>query len=282
VTYNVYRSTTAGFVPGPANQLASGVTGTGYTDTSAALTSGVTFFYVVRAVDGSNGLEDPNSVVGSAAPTGTVTNTLTETFEAAGGFDNPGWSHAVLAGTNDWALSTAHSQSPTHSWFSASENGPSERVLVSPSFTPQASSTLSFWHTFAFENASTCFDAGTLEISTNGGATWSVIPNAAFTAGGFNGTVASSGSANPIAGSRAWCGGAVGALTQVGVNLSSFVGSTAAKLRWHEGDDDFVAATGWFVDSVTLSNVGTCAPANTLFTDGFESGNLSAWSGSTP
>jgi hypothetical protein len=281
VTYNVYRSTTAGFVPGPANQLASGVTGSGYTDTSATLASGVTYFYVVRAVDGSNSLEDGNSVVGSAAPTGTVTSTLTETFEAAGGFDNPGWSHAVLAGTNDWALSTAHSQSPTHSWFSASEGDPSERVLVSPSFTPQASSTLSFWHTFAFESTTTCFDAGTLEISTNGGATWSVIPNAAFTVGGFNGTV-SSGSSNPLSNSRAWCGGSIGALTQVTVNLSSFAGATAAKLRWHEGDDASVAATGWFVDSVTLSNVGTCTPQNTLFSDGFESGNLSPWSGTTP
>ncbi|HEV7509004.1 MAG TPA: hypothetical protein VGS07_29280 [Thermoanaerobaculia bacterium] len=260
VTYNVYRSTTAGFVPSPANRIATGVTGTGYTDTSGTLVSGVTYFYVVRAVDSSNGQEDGNSVMRSAAPTGTVTSTLTETFEGAGGFDLPGWSHAALMGSNDWALSTARSQSPTHSWFSASEADASERVLVSPSFVPQASSTLSFWHTFAFESTSTCFDAGTLEISTNGGSSWSVVPAAAFTAGGFNGTV-SSGSSNPISGSRAWCGGTVGTLTQVTANLSSFVGSTAAKLRWHEGDDGGVATTGWFVDSVTLSNVGICMPS---------------------
>jgi len=281
VTYNVYRSTTPGFVPGPGNQLATGVTGTGYSDTSATLASGVTFYYVVRAVDGSNGLEDTNAVMRSAAPTGTLTSTLTETFEGVGGFDIPGWSHSVVSGTNDWALSTARSQSPTHSWFSASQSAPADRVLVSPSFVPQASSTLSFWHTFAFESTTSCFDGGTLEISTNGGTTWSVVPDAAFTAGGFNGTIAGSGSANPLAGSRAWCGGALGTLTQVTANLSSFVGSTAAKLRWHEGDDDSLAVTGWFVDSVTLSNVGVCSP-NVLFSDGFESGNLSPWSGSTP
>jgi hypothetical protein len=262
VTYNVYRSTSSGFVPGPANRLATGVTGTGYSDTSGTLASGVTYFYVVRAVDGSNGAEDGNSVQQSAAPTGTVTSTLTETFEGAGGFDNPGWSHAVLAGTNDWTLSTARSQSPTHSWFSADEGDPSERVLVSPSFTPQASSTLSFWHTFAFESTSTCFDAGTLEISTNGGATWSVMPAAAFTAGGFNGIV-STGSSNPISGSPAWCGGTIGAMTQVTANLSSFVGSNAVKVRWHEGDDASAVATGWYVDSVTLANVGVCTPTST-------------------
>ena len=255
-------------MPGPANRLASGVAGTSYSDTSGTLASGVTYFYVVRAVDGSNGAEDGNSVMPSAAPTGTVTSTLTETFEGAGGFDNPGWSHAVLAGTNDWTLSTARSQSPTHSWFSASEGDPSERVLVSPSFTPQASSTLSFWHTFAFESTATCYDAGTLEISTNGGSTWSVVPAAAFTAGGFNGTV-NSGSSNPISNSRAWCGGTIGALTQVTANLSSFVGSTAARLRWHEGDDASVTATGWYVDSVTLANVGVCTPSSSPLPHGF-------------
>ena len=261
VTYNVYRSTAPGFVPGPANLLASGVTGTGYADTSGTLASGVTFYYAVRAVDGSNGFEEGNSVLRSAAPTGTVTGTLTETFEGAGGFDLAGWSHAVLAGGNDWASSTARSQSPTHSWFSASQAAPSERVLVSPSFAAQASSTLSFWHTFAFESPSTCFDGGTLEVSTNGGSSWTVVPATAFTAGGYNGTVGTT-SANPIGGSRAWCGGALGALTQVNVNLASFAGSGATKLRWHEGDDSSVVSTGWFVDSVTLSNVGVCTPSS--------------------
>ena len=206
---------------------------------------------------------------------------MTETFEGAGGFDNPGWSHAALAGATDWALSTAASKSPTHSWFSASEGDVSERVLVSPSFVPQASSTLSFWHTFSFESPGTCFDAGTLEISTDGGSSWSVVPDAAFTAGGFNGTVFT-GFGNPLAGKRAWCNGTFGAMTQVAVNLSAFVGSTATRLRWHEGDDDSVTANGWWVDSVTLSNVGTCTPQNTLFGDGFESGTLAAWSGTSP
>jgi len=70
VTYNVYRSTTPGFTPAPANRLASGVTGTGYGDTSGSLVSGTTYYYVVRAMDGSIGVEEGNSVQRSAAPTG--------------------------------------------------------------------------------------------------------------------------------------------------------------------------------------------------------------------
>src|SRR6185295_8253561 len=50
ITYNVYRSTTPGFTPAPANRIATGVTGTSYTDTSGSLTSGTTYYYIVRAV----------------------------------------------------------------------------------------------------------------------------------------------------------------------------------------------------------------------------------------
>jgi hypothetical protein len=70
VTYNVYRSTTSGFTPGAANRVAAGVTGAGYSDISMTLASGTPYFYVVRAVDGSNGAEDGNAVQHSATPTG--------------------------------------------------------------------------------------------------------------------------------------------------------------------------------------------------------------------
>ncbi|HTG35038.1 MAG TPA: hypothetical protein VLB76_19145 [Thermoanaerobaculia bacterium] len=288
VTYNVYRSTSSGFTPSPGNRLASSVTGTSYNDTSGSLMSGTTFYYIVRAVDSSNGLEEANTVQKSATPTGPIAlGNLIETFEGGGGFDNPGWTHNPIAGGVDWALSTTQSQTPMHSWFSSSQTSVSDRVLVTPTFVPQASSTLSFWHTFAFETNSggtECYDGGTLEISLDGGATWSVVPDAAFTAGGFNGTVNANFS-NPILGLRAWCQGTVGTMTQVNVNLASFVGATDVKLRWHEGDDSSAKATGWFVDSVTLSNVGsagTCSAANILFNDGFESGDLGAWSSHNP
>jgi len=232
---------------------------------SSALASGTTYYYVVRAIDGSNGVEETNTVQRSTAPTGPIgTSTLTETFEDAlsgGGFDNPGWTHSPIAGAVDWVQSSAQSQTPVHSWFSASLASTSDRVLVSPSFGIQASTTLSFWHTYAFETdtvGTACYDAGTLEISTNGGSSWSVVPDAAFTAGLFNGTVSSSFS-NPIAGKRAWCQGTIGAMTQVNVNLASFAGSNDSKLRWHAGDDVSIKVTGWYVDSVTLANAGVAS-----------------------
>jgi lysyl endopeptidase len=288
ITYNVYRSSLSGFVPGPGNRIATGVTGTTYTDASGTLVSGTTYYYVVRAVDSSNAVEDGNTVQRSTAPTGPIAlGNLVETFEGGGGFDNPGWAHNPIAGAVDWVLSTTQSQTPTHSWFSASQTSISDRVLVTPTFVPQATSTLSFFHTFAFETnagGTACYDAGTLEISIDGGSTWSVVPDAAFTAGGFNGTV-NTNFDNPILGKRAWCQGTIGAMTQVTVNLASFVGASDVKLRWHEGDDSSAQGTGWFVDSVTLNNVGaasTCSAASILFNDGFESGTTGAWSSQNP
>src|SRR5262249_60564003 len=47
VTYSVFRSTTTGFTPSAANQIASGVTGTAFT--SGGLTASTTYFYRVTA-----------------------------------------------------------------------------------------------------------------------------------------------------------------------------------------------------------------------------------------
>src|SRR4029078_5347782 len=94
-----------------------------------------------------------------------------ETFEGAlsgGGFDNPGWTHATLSGALDWTWNATQSQTPTHSLSSDEQATAADRVLVSPSFVPQASSTLSFWHTFHFEGTlAQCYDSRTPQGSRN-------------------------------------------------------------------------------------------------------------------
>jgi hypothetical protein len=56
--YNIYRSTTPGFTPGPANRIARCVGGSSYTD-SAGLAYGMTYHYVVRAEDATSGHGGP-------------------------------------------------------------------------------------------------------------------------------------------------------------------------------------------------------------------------------
>jgi hypothetical protein len=281
VTYNVYRSTAPGFTPSAANRIASQVPGTGYVDVVDPQPNGAPYFYAVRAVDSSNGLEEGNSVQRGAAPTGPAAYVLNETFEGAGGFDTPGWTHSVYAGdfASDWTWSTDQSQSASHSWFSPSAASAIQRALVSPSFVPQAGSILSFWHTYSFDDQVVCYDGGMLQISTNGGATWSNVPDAAFRLGGFTGTIIGQTS-NGYAGTRAWCNGAIGPLTRVAVDLSSYAG-TAVRLRWLESDDGIAKSVGWYVDDVTIGSAGVCT-GTPIFRDGLESGDLGAWSGKTP
>jgi lysyl endopeptidase len=272
-SYNVYRSLSAGFTPSASNRIGTGISATSFVD-AGSLTNATPYFYKVRALDGGNGTEDSNTIERSSAPGGalTVTN-IVETFEAPSGFDIAGWSHTAITGANDFVWSTVQSQTPSHSWSSASLPVVSDRVLVSPSFGAVSTTTVSFWHTFAFESATSCFDGGTLESSVDGGLTWLVLPDSAFTSGGFNGVVSSAFS-NPIGGKRAWCNGTIGPMTQVNVSLAGFAGQTV-KLRWHAGDDSSTIAIGWFVDSVTINNAGTagvCSAANpdAFFINGFE------------
>jgi hypothetical protein len=254
VTYTVYRGTAPGFQPAPANAVATGLIGTAFSD-PGPLTSGTTYFYLVRAVDSTNGANDGNLQYLSATPTGPVVfaATRTDTFEgtqSGGGFDLAGWTHTALTGTQDWTWDSSQSQSPTHSWFAPQHGSTADQVLVSPPFVAQSGTSLGFWHTYSFEPG---FDGGTLEISTNHGASWSVVPDAAFTMGGFN-TTLYTGTTDPIAGLRAWSGDGL-TWSQVAVDLSTWAGSEI-KVRWHAGEDVVVGHTGWFVDSVTLNNAG--------------------------
>jgi subtilisin family serine protease len=261
VRYRIYRSTTSPVALVPANLIASGVDGTSYVDT-AGLVSGTAYYYVVRAFDLSNGAEDANVAEQVGAPSGPIsTQTLIETFEGAGGFDLPGWSTAALSGSVNWAWSDTYAQSPTHSWYARDAGSAGHKVMVSPAFGAQATSRLSFYQGFRFEGTvASCKDAGTLEYAVGPAyTTWTVVPDAWFTANGFNGTV-STCCGNPLAGKRAWCVSNSSA-QPVTLDLAALDGKSV-RLRWHEGEDSSGTATGWYVDTVAISDAAvgaTCA-----------------------
>ncbi|HEX6851115.1 MAG TPA: S8 family serine peptidase [Candidatus Polarisedimenticolaceae bacterium] len=88
VAYNVYRGTSAAFVPSTSNRVASCVTGTSFVD-GRALTSNQSYWYVVRAVDlggrGSaecGGVGETNAVKVTARPRGPIGNLISQDFEA--------------------------------------------------------------------------------------------------------------------------------------------------------------------------------------------------------
>ena len=66
--YNVYGSKTSGFTPGSGNLIASGVTGTSYTNTGLAASTA--YFYIVEAVD-SDGSSGPSNQATATTQGGT-------------------------------------------------------------------------------------------------------------------------------------------------------------------------------------------------------------------
>ena len=64
--YDFYRSTTPGFVPDKANQIVFHGTSNGTIDTNVS--NGVTYYYVERAVDTGNGVQEQNLVEKSGTP----------------------------------------------------------------------------------------------------------------------------------------------------------------------------------------------------------------------
>ena len=269
--YNVYRSTTSGFTPGPANLLQNCVDGTTYAD--AAVASGTTYHYVVRAEDSTangagpcnNGNQESNLAYRSGAAFGPTSSTVTDNVEAGGAY----WSNAGGTGANLWGIVTTASNSPTHSWFVADPDVVTDQRLttVAPGGIPPAF-VMSFFHRFNTESTTgtTGYDGHVLEYSLDG-TTWTDIlggqgpvpANAArFIQNGYNRTI-SNLYQSPLANRQAWSGDNL-AFQEVRVNLADFAGQNAF-FRFRFGSDNSVTDVGVWIDDVTFRAPGACGAA---------------------
>jgi len=161
------------------------------------------------------------------------------------------WSEEVAAGSATWGLSTAQSHSPTHAWFVPDAAVKTDSRLWNTIAVPVgAGSTLHFWHRYQFEGSDLyAWDGAVLEISTDGGLTWTDL-GPSIADNGYNGTIRA-GTVNPLAGRSGWIG-ALTTWTEVTVDLSSYAGS-AAQIRWRVGCDSSMGAEGWYVDDVQIT-----------------------------
>ncbi|MBN1953874.1 MAG: PKD domain-containing protein [Anaerolineae bacterium] len=157
------------------------------------------------------------------------------------------WDHEAAQGSDNWQITTAESHSPTHAWHVPDDNVITDSRLWN--ITPVAvgaGSTLTFWHQHQFESS---YDGAVLEISTNGGSTWSDL-GAYITANGYNGTISTCCN-NPLGGRQAWVDDLT-TWTEVTVDLSAFAGETA-QFRWRLGCDYSIGDTGWYIDDVQIT-----------------------------
>lgn len=119
-SYLVFRSTISGFTPSQSNQIASGVSGTTFTD--SGLAASTTYFYLVEAVDSSGSSAPSNQASATTQPACTPPNPAT------------GLSATAASSTSinlSWTASTT--PSVTYRIFRSTTSG----------FTPSASNELS-------------------------------------------------------------------------------------------------------------------------------------------
>jgi hypothetical protein len=260
VVYNVYRSTDPELEPDPSNLVASCLDATSLTDL-VNLSSGVEYFYIVRAEDTSGngtgpcagGNEDDNIERLSSKVFGPLTD---GTFAAGAEAGDP---DLLLGGI--WSISTDQAHTGAASYFSGHENDQCDALEIPATLlTPGEVSTLSFYSAWDIESR---WDGGVLEMAVDGGP-WTPLDIEP----GYPGTFRSSSDACGYdADQPSFTGtGSAADLTfgqEYTVDLSAHNGSEVA-LRWRFSTDYSVTDIGWFVDDITLTHAATPSACTTV------------------
>jgi hypothetical protein len=294
--YKVLRSSATG---GPYTLVAQ-PSGTSYVDTAPGC--GETYYYVVKAASSSTCQSAASAEVSASttvcAPC-TTQSLYSNNFDSASGM--AGWTTGSFVGGSvaDWRgvqACTAHSGAnvfrfggttctgdyANNDYNYAQPNGAGGIAVPSGSRTNR----LSFWHRRAFESG---FDGGTLSVSVDG-SNYVAVPSAALLSGPYSGTLTDE-CAPAGAGGRAAFTGTSASFTQTVVDLDAACnaasggtegcGGQAVRIGFTAVSDCGVTGDGWFLDDVDVSACVPDAPGP-LFSDGFESGTLGAWSAKSP
>ena len=142
-----------------------------------------------------------------------------------------------------------------HEFFVEDVSTTTDLRLISPPITasPSTPLALTFQHRYSFEgDATNAFDGGVIEISTDGGGTWSDVGGSV--APGYTGTLYV-GSGNPIEGRPAWVRTSAGypAMVATTLNLGLAYAGQTVRLRFRFAADVGVGGPGWWIDDLALS-----------------------------
>jgi hypothetical protein len=126
--------------------------------------------------------------------------------------------------------------------------------LVSPALlaSPTEPFVVKFSHAFSLEAG---FDGGVIELSTDGGTTWTDAAMLGVTPG-YTRTI-STIFGNPLAGRMAYSGTSPGfpARSLVTLNFGTRFAGQSVLLRFRIGSDTSVAGTGWNIDDIDVSGI---------------------------
>lgn len=173
-----------------------------------------------------------------------------------------GWTVSPASG-NTWVQSTLNPASGTTSWLGADFIVTADTTLTSPSVNipaDHAFTSLRFQHSVNMEEngdpgiATSCWDGGFVEISTDDGTSWAILNPTAPLVDTYTGPIPT--------GQQAWCD--TRPYTTAGMDLSAFAGQDVRfrfRVLTDSNTGDF--PLGWDVDDVAVISCG-------LQGDGFE------------
>jgi outer membrane protein assembly factor BamB len=276
IVYNVYRSTSSSFTPGPANRIASCVTNTFYDDITAP---NGTSYYVVRAEDSSvgnggacgGGNEETNTVRQSATLSGGASTTThyRDNFDSVRPANEAAyWKETITApaGNDQLALSTCRNADAGTTYkfgtvgvctgnYPSSSNqrlelggdgtvDPGINGIVLPSTTGTLRLRFRHWYNMesTYDGAALYYRTTTVTTPTLVGTT--VSGTAPYLVQGlYTGTASSSGTA-------VWTG-TQSSFAEVIVNLDALKGQTVW-LSWRFTTDSSVELEGYYLEDVNI------------------------------
>jgi len=263
--YNIYRSTASDFTPSQGNLLAS-VASLSYNDD--AVLSGKTYYYIVRAEDTSPGGPGPNG--------GNEDGNLDRIFATPAGppgapgtwTDDGGDTAAGLSAEPPWQVSTRQAQAGSRSYHNGPETGTYPASTCAALTTPELALGTGSVLTYAARyNLEYQWDGVVVEISVNGGATWtSLPPDAGYGAGNSLSQTQGNGCGYPAT-EAAFTGppqnDALTAWTLYQTTLSPVYDGRTVRVRWRFTSDPGAEFEGFYLDTISVSNVrlpGLCTP----------------------
>ena len=213
-------------------------------------------------------LHQPRRLRRQPTATATPCSSFSENFDGVTAPALPaGWVAANAAGAAPlWVTSTTTPDTAPNDAFIDDPATVSDKRLDTPNIAiTSAAAQVSFRNNYQLEST---FDGGVLEVSSpniNAGA-FTDITNAAvggsFVTGGYNATI-STAFMSPIAGRMAWSGTSAGGYINSVANLGPNVNGQTIKLRFRMASDNSVAATGWRIDTITVTGAPCGTPTAT-------------------
>lgn len=240
------------------------VTGLSHT-VPTPLASSTTYFWRVQSDNTcGSGSFSATFKFGTQPPPGECNPGVSPNILLNTGFESgtDGWAQGSGGSGNTWALWGTRVHGGTQAWHANDPSSISDQRLVSPPVTlpaGQASLTLLYWNYRIIENnTASCFDGGILEISNDGGGSWTQLSNASLFTDPYSGLIETAYQ-NPLAGLNAWCGTSQNWL-QSKVDLNAYAGNTV-NFRFRLGTDDQVGREGWSIDDVVVQSCLASAPS---------------------